>query len=154
MTQAKRLTEIDAMARPPAADFLEIDPETINVTISVSLPKEIANTVDDAKPKMRSAQTELAAASKASRTVVKDLRKTGLTVREVAKLMELSPGRVAQLEHHATPEPRPAHSARPLLYIPSTSGFVRCGDDSFSSTEGKRGDCSSHGGVDEKRRVV
>ncbi|MGJ3403114.1 hypothetical protein [Glutamicibacter sp. Je.9.36] len=151
MAQAKHLTELDSTASTPAADVLEIDPESNNVTISLSQPKENANALDDAKPKMRSVQTELTAASKTSRTAVKDLRKTGLTVRELAKLMELSPGRVTQLEHHATPEPRPGHSNRPLPCIPSISSFVPCGDYSFSITEGMRGVRSSHSGVDKKR---
>lgn len=51
MTQVKRLTDIDSMTRSLTADVLEIDPETIKVTITALLPHEVSNTADDAKSK-------------------------------------------------------------------------------------------------------
>lgn len=101
MTQAKRLTEVESAARSLASEILSVDPDSVEVNITVTLPKDLADKVDGAKLKMRAAQAQLEAASKASRLAIKKLRAEGFTVREVAKLMDLSPGRVTQLEHHS-----------------------------------------------------
>lgn len=103
MTQAKRLTEIEDMARSLAVDVLEIEPDAVQVTLNVVLPDETADAVNEAREQMREAQEHLAAASKASFDAVNALRNNaGLTVREVAKLMQISAGRVTQIEHKSS----------------------------------------------------
>lgn len=108
MTQAKRLTEIENMARSLVVDVLEIKPETVEVEVKVVLDDEIANTVKEAVSQMREAQKQLAAASKASFDAVNELRnRTGLSVREVAKLLQISAGRVTQISQKDAPATTP-----------------------------------------------
>lgn len=99
-TQAKRLTEIEEMARALTVDVLELEASDIEVTLNVVLPDEAAEAVNEARELMREAQKYLAAASKANFDAVTTLRNdAGLTVREVAKLLQISAGRVTQIEH-------------------------------------------------------
>ena len=111
MTQAKRLTEIESMSRSLAVDLLQIEPEAVEVDVNIVLEDEAAEAVNAAREQMRDAQQQLAAASKASFDAVNVLRHdSGLTVREVAQLLQISAGRVTQIEQKKAP----AAGAKPV----------------------------------------
>ena len=46
VSQARRLTEVEGVARRLIADLLEIDPSTVNVTVTVELPDELTLAVE------------------------------------------------------------------------------------------------------------
>lgn len=92
-TQARRLDQVEDMARDAIALMLDVSPNTIEVDVKPELPDEVAK-ARRAREELREAEEAAnAATEKAARWLVKH----GYTVRDAGKLLELSPQRVSQI---------------------------------------------------------
>jgi len=106
ITQVRNLTQ----ARQQVIDYLDtIDPDTEHKSWTINIVPELgAITVEirEAKEATARAAELQARAARANRKVVKDLRSQHLSLAEVATVLNISKGRVSQLEHD---ESRIAH---------------------------------------------
>ncbi len=92
-TQARRLDQVEDMARDAIALMLDVSPSTIHVDVVPELPQEVAK-ARRARDELREAEDAAnAATEKAARWLVEH----GYTVRDAGKLLELSPQRVSQI---------------------------------------------------------
>ena len=93
-TQAKRLDQVEAMVQDAAR---MLDAGDVDVDVRIELSNEAKSEVLAAKKAAaRAAKVQVEAAAKA-REVARHLRASGLTVRDVARVLEVSPQRVSQL---------------------------------------------------------
>ena len=100
-TQARRLDQVEAMARSAVEDLLEIDGSTIEVTLDIELYADERRLVDDARTKLAFSEWAAKIASLANKEAVTQLRMGGMTTREVATVLGVSAGRVNQIESKA-----------------------------------------------------
>lgn len=96
-SQAKRLDQIPDVAADAVATMLDIEPEEVEVSIKPRLREAVRRDVDEAKRLSKAAREAEAAASAQMRRAVADAIDEGLTVRDTATLLEISPQRVSQL---------------------------------------------------------
>lgn len=97
-TQAKRLDQVAAMVQDAISLMLDLEPTEIEVTVEPALSTDVDKHVRGAKRLMAQAHESQLEASMAARLVVRELREVeGLSVRDVAQLLELSPQRISQL---------------------------------------------------------
>lgn len=98
-SQATRLDQAGEMIRDAIAIALDVRDDAFAVEIYPELPLEFDNlvgTAQDLRAQYMSLGAEL---SHATAKAVKKLRARGLSVRDVAYLLHLTPGRVSQIEH-------------------------------------------------------
>lgn len=95
-TQAKRLDQIPALIED-AAGMLGVDVAAADVRVEAMLSAEDRALVELAHATRSAARNAEAEASAASRAVVARLRGEGLTVRDVATVIGVSPQRVSAL---------------------------------------------------------
>lgn len=99
-TQAKRLEQVEAMAREAIALMLGIPEDSFNVEVQWELPHGAADTISSmfrARSEATNAQREATAAAQlAAWTLVEDLH---LPLRDAAKVLGVSYQRVGQLLH-------------------------------------------------------
>lgn len=100
-TQARRLDQVEAMARSAVEDLLEIDGSTLDVTLDVQLSVLERRLVADAKSKLAFSEYAARVAALANREAVLGLRGSGMTTREAATALGISAGRVSQIEARA-----------------------------------------------------
>ena len=97
VTQARRVDQIEHMARDLIAVWLEVDYDTVAVDVDVRIPGAWQEEVQA----VEKAQAESAAAAEAAsaqmRRTASRLHAQGLTVRDVGHLLGVSPQRVSQL---------------------------------------------------------
>lgn len=96
-SQAKRLDQVPDVAADAVATMLDIAPEEVEVSIKPRLRDEVRRDVDEAKRLRQAAREAEVAASAQMRRAVADAIDDGLTVRDTATLLEISPQRVSQL---------------------------------------------------------
>ena len=96
-SQAKRLDQVPRITADAVATMLDIEPDDVEVSIKPRLREEVRKDVDEAIRLSREAEQAQAAASTQMRRAVVDAIKEGLTVRDIATLLEISPQRVSQL---------------------------------------------------------
>lgn len=94
-TQAKRLDQIPAMVAD-AASLLTGLPET-EFEIVVTVGNLFATEISDYTTRAHDANKAVEKMAATSRKVVTTMRKDGLSVRDIATLLHLSPQRVSQL---------------------------------------------------------
>lgn len=96
-SQARRIDQVEAMARDAIATLLDVDPGSFAVEVDVELPEEWARVVAEA----RQARVDADAAEKTAQATVRGAAKTlleaGLSMRDVGSIMGVSHQRVAQL---------------------------------------------------------
>jgi len=92
-TQARRLDQVEAMARDAIALFLDVTPDTLTIEIRPEIPTEAAEAVA-ARKAAREAETW---ADKLTRAAAAALLAKGYTVRDAGTLLNISPQRVSQL---------------------------------------------------------
>ncbi|MDP8930072.1 MAG: hypothetical protein M3O70_16260 [Actinomycetota bacterium] len=99
-SQSRRLDQADAAIREAIALVLDVDPDTFDVDI-VPVLNEAAVSAETLE--LLEIRRELAELSERSRHLtpkaVAELRASGLTVRDVAELLGVTPSRVSQIEH-------------------------------------------------------
>jgi predicted RNase H-like HicB family nuclease len=92
-SQARRLDQVEAMARDAIALFLNADPESIAVVVKPQTPSEVTDAVK-ARADLLDAERK---AETATKIAVERLLKEGYTVRDAGKLLGISPQRVSQI---------------------------------------------------------
>ena len=92
-TQARRLDQVEAMARDAIALFLNVTPDTFAIEVRPEIPAEATEAVA-ARKAAREAETW---ADKLTRAAAAALLAKGYTVRDAGALLDISPQRVSQL---------------------------------------------------------
>lgn len=97
-TQARRLTSVPAMAREAIALVLDTDPSSFDIAVEIELnDRQIAEAIQLCREKTRQAEASRDEAARATRLVVRELLQSGLTQREAAVVLDVSPQRLHQL---------------------------------------------------------
>lgn len=97
VSQARRLTEVQPIARNLIGDLLEIDPETIQVSVDVVLPDNVTHAVEFAHDATTIEQAARAEAAKARSRAAIALIDAKMTMREAGQVLGVSHQRIKQL---------------------------------------------------------
>lgn len=97
MTQARRLTEAEEMARDLIATWLEVAPESFAVDLDVALPDELTQRRDRARQLRKEADRLRDEAADELRVVVREAHASGMSVRELAVALGVSHQRAQQI---------------------------------------------------------
>ncbi|GFG74708.1 hypothetical protein [Mycobacterium botniense] len=100
-TQARRLTDVEPMARDLIAVYLDVPEDSFNVEVKIELPTSVSahlQHADELRRRAAQAQTEAAAEYRAA---ARELKANGLTVRDIGKVLDVSHQRAQQLVHSA-----------------------------------------------------
>jgi len=108
-TQAKRLEQVESMVRDALAALLAVDPGSFDVEVVEVLPDAVAEDVRQARQAREQAGRAQADADAAMRRAAARLARSGLTVRDIGRILGVSPQRVSQL----TPTGGGSRPARP-----------------------------------------
>ncbi|GAA3743801.1 hypothetical protein GCM10022225_29270 [Plantactinospora mayteni] len=92
-SQARRLGQVEAMARDAIALFLDVSPKSFGVHVEPELSEEVVD-ARLARAELIKAQQR---ADEATKRALRKLLAANLSVREAADLVGVSPGRVSQL---------------------------------------------------------
>ena len=99
-SQSRRLDQADAAIREAIALVLDVDHDSFDVDVVPTLDQ---TTVSEDTLELLDLRRELARLGERSRRLtpqaVAELRAAGLTVRDVAELLGVTPSRVSQIEH-------------------------------------------------------
>jgi len=96
-SQARRLADVEAMARDAIALVNEVAPDSFDITVEPVLDDEATRLVEEARAGRVDAERAARRASEQLRAAVDRLVSAGLTVRDIAHLLGLSHQRVAQV---------------------------------------------------------
>jgi DNA-directed RNA polymerase specialized sigma subunit len=101
-SQTRRLDQADAAIREAIALVLDVDEDTFDVEITPDLSRiEVSGGTLEAL-ELRRDLAELAdRARRQTPSAVAELRQAGLTVRDVAQLLGVTPSRISQIEKRA-----------------------------------------------------
>lgn len=98
VTQARSLSVAESMAREYIAFVLDIDDEnSFDVDVVPELDADLTQEIRTAREQVRTAARQQQEAAAQQRDVAKKLSDTGLTGREIAAVLGMSPQRVSQL---------------------------------------------------------
>lgn len=97
VTQAHRLASAEEMARSYIAMMRDVSPESIKVNIIPEIDGELGKAATDARRMVKQAEQAQLSAAAQSRAVAHQLRENGLSGRDIAAVLQLSPQRVSQL---------------------------------------------------------
>lgn len=97
-TQVRRLDQAADMARDAIALMLDADPATIQVTVEPEVPASVV----DALAARRAAREAERAAEASTAAAARQLLEDGYTIRDVGRLLGLSPQRISQIAPKAT----------------------------------------------------
>ncbi|MCX4387091.1 hypothetical protein OG777_09125 [Micromonospora peucetia] len=89
-SQARRLDQVEGMARDAIALMLDVDPHSFDIDVQPDLPQEVTR----ARSELRKAEES---AEEATVTAARALLAKGYTVRDAGALLGISPQRVSQL---------------------------------------------------------
>jgi DNA-binding CsgD family transcriptional regulator len=95
--QVRRLDEAEEVARSLVAVFLNIDETDVDVHVTVRLPQEVMDMLTRAEADESNARQTLEAAGAQRRHAIVSLLASGMTQREIARALKISPQRVSQL---------------------------------------------------------
>lgn len=113
-TQARTLDKIDHMARSLVADLTDVTYESVSVAITIDLPPTIAGQVEQLRQATAQAAELAREAAELQADVVHRLAADeGLTGREIAAILKVTPGRVSQIAKKATAPPHPRRKSTP-----------------------------------------
>ncbi|WP_344754133.1 hypothetical protein [Gryllotalpicola koreensis] len=96
-TAARKLGDVQRMAEEAAAVWLDVEPEMLDVQVSLRMPAGVAADWERARQKAERARADEAEAAALSRAVVRALRASGYTYAEAARMLGMSTQRVHQL---------------------------------------------------------
>ncbi|MFF5172165.1 helix-turn-helix domain-containing protein [Micromonospora sp. NPDC000089] len=96
-SQARRLDQVEAMAREAIALMLDIAPDSFDVVVHPEVPGEVAR-ARQARTELRQAERS---AEEATRLAARALLSEGYTVRDAGELLGISPQRVSQITRDA-----------------------------------------------------
>ncbi|MDX6738188.1 hypothetical protein [Actinocorallia sp. A-T 12471] len=97
VTQVHRLTEAEAAARDYIALELDVPADAFSVLIVPSVGDGLDEEMRAAREATAAAQSAAAEAARSTRTVAYKLKREGLTGKEIATILHVSPQRVSQL---------------------------------------------------------
>ncbi len=98
-SQARRLDQADAAIRESIALVLDVDQGAFDVEITPELDRARVSDETLEVLELRRALSQLSArAHRQTPAAVAELRRAGLTVRDVARLLGVTPSRVSQIE--------------------------------------------------------
>ncbi|HEV2087107.1 MAG TPA: hypothetical protein VGR21_02230 [Cryptosporangiaceae bacterium] len=92
-TQAKRLDQVEAMARDALAAFLDVAPDSFDVVVEPRFPDEVG----EAREAREAARLAEKRAEQLTVRTLRHLLDAGWTVRDAGRALEVSPQRVSQL---------------------------------------------------------
>jgi predicted RNase H-like HicB family nuclease len=96
-SQARRLDRVESMAREAIAQFLDIDPASLDIRVETNLPSDLRRDVDAVGRLRAEADRVQAESSGAMRNLTHELLGRGLSVRDAAAILGISHQRVSQL---------------------------------------------------------
>ena len=100
-SQSRRLDQADAAIREAVALVLDVDPGSFDVDITPELDRAEVSDETLEVLELRRALAELSGrAHRETPAAVAELRRAGLTVRDVAQLLGITPSRVSQIERN------------------------------------------------------
>jgi len=129
-SQARRLADVEAMARDAIALMLDVAPNSFDVSVEPVLGSDAAELVEQALASRLEAERAARRASEQLRAVVDRLASCGLTVRDIAHILGLSHQRIAQVSssHNArssSPDARPERASEaPAAYDRSVDAIL------------------------------
>lgn len=96
-TQARHLREVDTMARDRIAVMTDVDPDMIELDVSIPLPESVQAHLDAAAQlREQSAETQAHAAAEL-RAAARELADDGVPLRDIGRLLGVSHQRAHQL---------------------------------------------------------
>ncbi len=105
-TQARRLDQVEAMARDAVALLRNVSADSFAITVEPHLDEEAERTLAASSEATRRARQSAEEASRLQRQAATTLlTKYRLTVRDTGRLLHVSPQRVSQLKHKNPAEP-------------------------------------------------
>ncbi len=110
-SQARRLTQVESMARDAISLFLEVPADSFDLSVREKLTPDAERVVAAAKTARAAAIAHQEVASERSRAAARTLAEQGLPQRDIGRLLDLSHQRVAQLLESASDVPR-AHRSK------------------------------------------
>lgn len=122
-SQAKRIDQIEAMARDALAGVLEVAPGSFDLRVEVVVPSAWRALVDAAERANLAADAASRDASRQLRESARAMANAGLPYRDVASIMGISAQRVSQLIAPEAPRPpqspwKRATTRRPAAFHP------------------------------------
>jgi predicted RNase H-like HicB family nuclease len=97
VTQARRLDQVEAMAREVVSLLLEVDPNDFDLDVQAAIPDELRAELSRARELQRQAERAQAEAATLVREVARKLREQGLTMADVGAVLGVSFQRASQL---------------------------------------------------------
>lgn len=97
VTQCRTLGEAESMVRDYIAADLDVDPDSFQIHLTVSLGDDLDSLLGEARDASREAIEAQNHAAETSRMLARRLSEAGLSGREVAMVLDVSPQRVSQL---------------------------------------------------------
>lgn len=101
--QARDLTEVEYEAQGVAAMWLDVEPETVAVTVSVKGQDSVLAEWNAAERDEDAARKAQAQAAERRRAVVRTLRAQGWSAPDAGRVLGISKQRVYQIEHVKAP---------------------------------------------------
>jgi DNA-directed RNA polymerase specialized sigma24 family protein len=113
-TQARTLDKVDHMARSLVADLTGAPYESVAVAVTIDLPPAVAEQLAALRAKTDQAAAQALEASELQARLVHTLAADeGLTGREIAAILKVTPGRVSQITSKTTPPQARRGMSRP-----------------------------------------
>jgi predicted RNase H-like HicB family nuclease len=97
VTQARRLDQVEAMAREVVSLLLEVAPDSFDLDVRAAIPDEVRAELARARDLQRQAERTQAEAATLVRDAARKLREQGLTVADVGAVLGVSFQRASQL---------------------------------------------------------
>jgi hypothetical protein len=96
-TQARRLDQVEEMARDAIALTLEVAPDSFEVTVVPEMPAKVQAILDDVRASREAAQHASELASMKAREAARILHEEGMPLRDVGRVLGVSHQRAHQL---------------------------------------------------------
>lgn len=96
-TQARRLDQVEFMARDAIALLLDVPPDSFDVTVTTELPAKVQAIIDDVRASRVAAELASEAASMKAREAARILHEGGMPLRDVGRVLGVSHQRAHQL---------------------------------------------------------
>lgn len=106
VTQSHSLADAAGMVRDYIASDLGVDPYSFDVVMTTEVGAGLDQDVEDVRGRIRQAEQALAQAAEQSRALVRRLAGRGLSGKDIAHVLGVSPQRVSQLLKSADESPR------------------------------------------------
>lgn len=97
ITQARRLEQVESMAREVVSLLLDVTPESFDLDVQPAIPDEVRAELTRARDLQRQAERTQAEAATLVREAARKLRAQGLTVADVGAVLGVSFQRASQL---------------------------------------------------------